>query len=257
MFANPVGVSNTGYPVLAATDPPQPYGVVNPGASAGDVQKNATSIASGALFGERVSANADSSLFQPNISPDVVTVAVSVPKYFFAGGRDKVDIPQGTIVYLKKNDALQSNKHLSRATRDTGCIHSAYFGKFPQVNSKITEANRASFFDVATKKWPTVLVGPTTAHKNKVCYMAVAVQNCAHVSVACIDEAHKKPGASDKIGSRFYFCRPDANSPKHPIHPYVCSKYSGADTRELTLVNPITPTMLGTAMFDMGAFIEA
>ena len=250
MFQSPLGgVPNTGYPALAAGAPPNPYGVVNPGPDAGQVQSNGTGIASGPLFGERTTSVSDASLFQPNISPDVVTVAVTVPTLYFQAGIKELHIPQGTIVYLAKDSNLQNNKHLSRATRDTGCIHKALFGVFPRVNREFAQDDIDRHKGTLRGFFPTVCVGPVNVVKNRIAYMAVAIQNVCHVSTANLESGLAR--ANKPIGQKLYFEFND-KFPTVTQTPQATTK----PTRELTLVLPADPVMLGTVSCDLGRMIN-
>ena len=247
----PAVLSNTGYPTLAASDPPA-YGVLNPRPSASGIQAGGGGVPAGGLFGEYVSGNADASLFQPNISPDVVTVAVTVPDAYFPANVDTLHVTQGTVVCLgppvKKLNRWHST-HRSRS-EDTGALHCAHFGKFIGARpiGSWTDSQRATYkqcYKEATMV--TTIVGPVDVRKGRTVYMAVAVQNVSHVSYACIPEATRQ-GA--RVGDRMYF-RCTIHRLPHVSHVPPVNHV----TREITLMLPMDLPRLGTASFDIGSHL--
>ena len=254
----PPVLSNTGYPTLAASDPPA-YGALNPRPDAAALQANSSGVPSGGLFGEHVTSNADASLFQPNIAPDVVTVAVRVPTAYFGTSGTSLHVPKGTVVCLAPHNArAQGRWHASLRSKseDTGAIHTAYFGKFPGMVdfTRWSETDRSAYQKtLQSASMLTVTVGPATislAHAGgrcKTAYIAVAVQNVAHVSYANIDAALREHAS---IGQKMYFaCTPDSL-------PHVSEAPNAhTPTRELTLMLPLDLPRLGTATFDVGSHI--
>ena len=90
------------YPVLSVSDPPV-YGQLNPRPTQSEIQMSGSGISDrGPLFGEHHTAEADSSLFQPNIAPDVVTIVTRVPNEYFPDGVTRLFIPQGTPLLLSQ-----------------------------------------------------------------------------------------------------------------------------------------------------------
>jgi len=252
----PPVLSNTGYPTLTASDPPA-YGVLNPRPNAGSIQANASAVPSGGLFGEYVTSNADASLFQPNIAPDVVTVAIGVPHSYFGEGTSSLHVPQGTVVCLGPH-VKQKTWHTTHRSKseDTGAIHTAYFGVFPGMRmfDRWTEAQKSSYrTSLKTATMMTTIVGPTTIVKggtgdtSKTAYVAVAVQNVAHVSYANISQNLRKRAC---IGQKMYFAGTDDSLPHVSEAPN-----EKTPTRELTLMLPLDLPRLGTASFDIGSHI--
>jgi hypothetical protein len=252
----PPVLSNTGYPTLAASDPPA-YGVLNPRPDAGAIQANSSDVPSGGLFGEYVTSNADASLFQPNVAPDVVTVAIAVPHAYFGEGTTSLHVPQGTVVCLGPH-VKQKTWHatLRSKSEDTGAIHSAHFGVFPgmrafdqwsgdQKTSYATSLANATM--VTTIVGPTTIVRSSTGTTSKTAYVAVAVQNVGHVSYANISKDLRKRAC---IGQKMYFACTDDSL------PHVSEAPNGkTPTRELTLMLPLDLPRLGTASFDIGSHI--
>ena len=166
MFSPVSGVSAAGYPNLSPSVSVQ-YGTVNPGPTEETVQASTSSIPSGALF-------ADDSVFQPNTSPDVVTIAVLLHKSYFTKG-DTVYAPGGTIMLTygiddKKKQRTQHKVHL----------HGAILSHIPSVEK---DAVKAAVGTLAEHTFPTVCVGPAVFHKHKLTYVAVAIQNVTSVSL--------------------------------------------------------------------------
>ena len=247
----PPVLSNTGYPTLTATDPPA-YGPLNPRPAAGAIQANTSGVPSGGLFGEHVTGYADASLFQPNIAPDVVTVAIRVPSAYF-GGTDSLHIPQGTLVCLSPHtDVGKWNKTLRSKAEDTGAIHTAYFGAFPGMApfSKWTQKDKTAYeIALGTATMMTALVGPATirGEGKKTSYVAVAIQNVAHVSYVNIP---KEICSRAFIGQKMYFACTATEL------PYVAEAPNDkTPTRELTLMLPLDLPRLGTASFDIGSHL--
>jgi len=247
--------ASTGYPDLSAADPPA-YGILNPRPSAADIQNGApTSMDTGPLYGEYFNAEADSSLFQPNIAPDVVTVVVVVPKQYFPDGISEIFIPQGTPVLLNRNPARR-DKQIERAVRDTGCVHVARFGnvlKMKQFTDWVNPpVDEDEVFGPLASAFGTFLVGPATARKGKLLYMAVAVQNVCHVSFASI---HKDERKDVRPGDAMALCFD--NNQRSVV---VCkdSTATNAETpgryvikRELTSVLPLDSPQQGTVTMDL------
>tara|TARA_B100000768_G_scaffold172435_1_gene180684 strand:+ start:1468 stop:2256 length:789 start_codon:yes stop_codon:yes gene_type:complete len=248
----PAGLSNTGYPTLTADDPPA-YGVLNPRPSASAIQAGGGDVPAGGLFGEHVSGNADASLFQPNISPDVVTVAVTVPDAYFPPNVDTLHVTQGTVVCLGPRVKTLNRWHSTHRSRseDTGALHCAHFGKFigAQPFESWTSSQKATYkqsYREATMV--TTIVGPVDVRKGRTVYMAVAVQNVSHVSYACIPPLTRE-GA--RVGDRMYFSCTD-NALPHVAHVPEGNHV----TREITLMLPMDLPRLGTASFDIGAHLS-
>jgi hypothetical protein len=204
------------------------------------------------LFGEHVTGNADASLFQPNVAPDVVTVAVRVPGAYFTGTADAIHVPQGTVVCLAPHkDVGRWHTTLRSKAEDTGAVHAAYFGTFPgsPALSAWSNKDKQAYKDaIGSATMLTTLVGPATIRGGgKTTYIAVAVQNVAHVSYANIDPALRHRA---RIGQKMYFaCTKDAL-------PHVSEAPNTlTPTRELTLMLPLDLPRLGTASFDVGSCI--
>ena len=179
MFSPASSVATGRYPQLAASVSVN-YGTVNPRPNPAGVQANATPLGSGPLFGESVSAgNADGSLFQPNTSPDVVTIAVKLDKGYFTK-LDSLYVPDGTLMLVAKQAKADTRSHLNRS-RDLGVTHT---GILSYIKPGIVATTLEQTLDKIAKLrcFPTVCVGPTTFFKNKVTYVAVAIQNVTRVS---------------------------------------------------------------------------
>jgi len=250
--APPHLTGGTGYPVLAAPDPPE-YGALNPRPAAGDVQANNSAVPSGTLFGEFVSANADASLFQPNIAPDVITVAVHIPDCYFGGNQTKLQIPPGTPVLLgediKRDTWRKQRTAARRATEDVGKIHCGVFGRFINMHpfTEWTEDQIAHIEQVRQKAtYATVLVGPADVVKGRVAFLAVALQNVAHVSYANIQRSKSKPMAHS-IGTIMYLGCEVRQLPTVQV-----GAFPEGPQRELRSILPLTLPMLATASFDVG-----
>lgn len=186
MFS-PVNVNVGPYPGLHATAPVA-YGSVNPRPDAASIQRSSTAIGSGPLFGESVSSGSgDGSLFQPNMSPDVVTVAVQLDTKYFVGGDDSLYVHGGTMILLGPSSS--SKKKSSRREAKLGCVHYGILGG--NVKVKVDSPGDVTF--------ATVLVGPTTFYRNKVTYAAVAVQNVTRVRLPTCVGVAVKPGTRYEI----------------------------------------------------------
>ena len=91
-------------------------------------------------------------------------------------------------------------------------------------------------------------VGPVNVVKNRIAFMAVAIQNVCHISTANLEAGLAR--ANKPIGQKLYF----EFSGKFPT---VSEVPQGAQpTRELTLVLPADPVMLGTVSCDLGRMIN-
>jgi len=176
-----------GYPVLSADDP-APYGVLNPRPTAAQIQRQGVGglPEHGPLFGEYNDAQADSSLHQPNIAPDVVTVAVLVPPVYF-GGKSTLLIKGGEPILLvgHKNRNASSCGKFNRRKDHVGCLHTCV------INTSVENSTVKGHFEkeknVAPGIFGTFTVGPVTVTSGKVAHIAVCVQNVTHVVTDCID----------------------------------------------------------------------
>ena len=168
--------SGGGYPVLAAGDVPNVYEPVNPSFDKGLLQQSGSGVLSGPVFGERFTSTSDSSLFQPNISPDVMTVAVKVPNFYFDdSGSKEIHLPQGTVIYLMKiGNVHKWAPGTSRAERGVGMIHNMVFGRVP--DDKVVQAaqNNANHIEamlrygqVSESLFPTVCLGQLFSVKTR------------------------------------------------------------------------------------------
>ena len=217
MFS-PASSAPTGrYPQLAASVSVN-YGNVNPRPDPAGVQANATTLGSGPLFDESVSAgNADGSLFQPNTSPDVVTIAVKLDKGYFAEG-DSLYVPDGTLMLVAEHKKADTQRHHNRS-RDLGVMHSgilSYIKPGIVTEELVKKLNTTAH----ARCFPTVCVGPTTFFKNKVTYVAVAIQNVTRVSTigtngaSVIENAQLgRPGTLFYIGYQLGYALLQQNKP--------------------------------------------
>lgn len=253
--APPNLASGTGYPLLSAPDPPK-YGVLNPRPTAQNIQANSTGLPSGTLFGEFVSTAADASLFQRNVAPDVITVALYVPNAYFGRSNTELHVPAGTTIMLAKSDLTTPRQRLRRdknrgRTEDVGALHDCVLGNFinmqdrslwsPEEQETVEKIRLASTF-------ATVIVGPAHVKKGVVAFVAVALQNVAHVSYANIGDLGK--AKTHEIGTHMYLgC--EANK----LPAVQRAAFADGVQREVRTVLPLTVPMLGTASFDIGALI--
>jgi len=238
-FNGPTIGAGSGYPRLTASDPPK-YGVLNPRPSPGDVQNPGSGVLPhGDLFGEHFGANGDASLFQPNISPDVITVAVMpYDTSCFNGAEDRF-IPNGTPVLLSLDPKGIAKSITSLKHRYIGCsehvTYKASFGVTDVAEKKVPSSKLHNYL--------TVCVGPVTLRKKKLTYMAVALQNVTNISYTAIPTEMQ---STQKIGSRVFLTLKD-DKPVIQSHP-TTDRLS----RVLTVMLPLNTPCLGTASFDLG-----
>ena len=218
MFS-PVGVANTGYPTLAASTPPA-YGPLNPRPAASVFQ----SPTSGPLFGEQVTAPADASLFNVNVSPDVATVCATLDAGYFPTGVKKLHAPQGTIVYLKKAE-FSRRRQSDKRSHTAGPVHTAFISDIPHMQKFRPAKSSLEYCTFAT-----VCVGPVEFVKGMPVCIAVAVQNCCHITHNHRVAQNVKPG--DVL--RFDYDQP------HGIHVVPAANAPAlTPNRSIRIITPI------------------
>lgn len=233
MFQHPLRQGGTGYPVLAAGDVPK-YGTVNPRPNAADLTgaRSSSSLPTGPLFGEHFTSVSDASLFQPNISPDVVSVCIQLPSYYFRSVQEFV-APSGTI--LSVDAGSTKNRSKFQRTR-IGVVHTAHLSTLarPQIDDEDTPD---------TDSFMTVCVGDATFRKNTPSYVAVAVQNVCRVSTAGGNFGTFGTATAMPVGTRLQLC---SNNGQPCVEVYD-RKNNGA--REIVLTVPADNS--GTIVCDL------